>query len=210
MTETGRVIEFVLEVSSMHSELRLPALLLCCVTIICVLSFDEFAYSDQHYKRTTSNYDIPNVTLFTQDGAKVNLKSYLTSEKPVMVDFVFTTCTTICPVLSACFSNIQRRLGTEGSNLHLVSISIDPDNDTPKKMKEYLKRYDVKPGWDFLTGSKNDIRKITTAFNAIVDDKMSHLSIIFLWSPAERKWVRLDGMISTSELVDEYHRALKN
>lgn len=204
------MIEFIPEVLFMVNKQRIIVSLICTAAIILSLASSSTAVAELRYKRSTSTYDIPSVTLVTQDGAKVNLKKYLASDKPVMVDFVFTTCTTICPVLSACFSNIQRKLGPEAANVRLVSISIDPDNDTPRKMKEYLSRYDVKPGWDFLTGSKDDIRKVTAAFNAIVDDKMSHLSLIFLWSPAEGKWIRLDGTISTSELVDEYHKALKN
>src|SRR4030042_3465819 len=83
----------------------------------------------EKYKRTLENYVVPDVTLVDQNGKKVKLRSLLSSKKVVMIDFIFTTCTTICPVLSAGFSNFQKKIGTDSENVHLVSISIDPEND---------------------------------------------------------------------------------
>ena len=87
-----------------------------------------------------------------QDGAKIRLKSLIESDKPVVLDFIYATCTTICPVLSAGFTSIQAKLGPDTRKMQLISISIDPEHDTPKIMKEYLKPFRAKPGWDFLTG----------------------------------------------------------
>jgi protein SCO1/2 len=127
-----------------------------------------------------------------------------------MVDFIFTTCTTICPVLSAGFSNFQRKMGPGLKDVHLVSISIDPENDSPKKLREYLKRYDAKPGWDFLTGSKADIDKVIKALDAYSITKMSHLPLALLYSSSARQWVRIYGLIGTKDLIAEYEKALKS
>lgn len=108
------------------------------------------------------------MTLVNQEGKSVRLKSLLESGKPVVVDFIFGTCTTISPVLSACFSNLQSKLGDDSQKVHLVSISIDPENDTPKVMREYLTRYRANPGWDFLTGSREDIDTVMKSFNAYI------------------------------------------
>ncbi|MBI4831187.1 MAG: SCO family protein, partial [Candidatus Lindowbacteria bacterium] len=85
----------------------------------------------------------------------------------------------------------QEKIGTDHKDVQLVSISIDPEHDTPKKMKEYLKRYDVKPGWDFFTGQKGDILKVLKALDAYTPDKMSHLPLALLYSSADKKWVRI-------------------
>ena len=166
------------------------------------------AAAGEKYKRTIENYVIPDVTLVNQDGVKVRLSRLMRSKEVIMVDFIYTTCTTICPVLSAGFANFQRRMGPGPVDVRLVSISIDPDNDTPKKMKEYLKRYDAKPGWDFLTGSREDIEKVTRALDAYTPNKMSHLPLALLHSPADSRWVRIYGLIGASDLVAEYERAL--
>ncbi len=173
------------------------ALLFCAVPV----------EAKQEFKRTTERYTVPEVTLINQNGVRVPLKTILQSGRPVMFDFIFTTCTTICPVLSASFTNFQRKLGAEAATVHLVSISIDPENDTPKKMKDYLKRYDSKPGWDFLTGSRADIDKVIRAFDTNASNKMSHLPIIIIWSPSGKSWTRINGLISTAELIDEYRKA---
>jgi protein SCO1/2 len=162
------------------------------------------AAAGEKYRKTVENYVIPEVTLVNQDGAKVKLKTLLSSKQVVMVDFIFTTCTTICPVLSAGFSNFQRKMGPEMKDVRLVSISIDPEHDTPKRLKEYLKRYDAKPGWEFLTGSRKDVRKVLDAFRAYTIDKMYHLPLALLYSSRDDRWVRIYGLVGTSDLIAEY------
>lgn len=155
------------------------------------------------YKRTVESYSVPDVTLVNQDGSKVKIKAMLESGEPIIVDFIFSTCTTICPVLSAGYANLQAKLPPGASKIHLVSISIDPENDTPKAMRDYLKRYRAKAGWDFLTGRREDIDKVMYAFNAYIPNKMSHYPLTMIREPKTGKWVRLFGMMSSSEFVAE-------
>lgn len=159
---------------------------------------------DRKYKRTVEKYDIPDITLINQDGKKVRFVSLLNSNQPVVVAFIYGTCTTICPVLSAGFVNLQNRLLAFGQQPRLISITIDPENDSPKVMKDYLKRYRAKPGWDFLTGSRSDIDKVMKAFNAYIPDKMSHYPLNMIRNPKNGTWVRLFGIMSSIELLGEY------
>jgi protein SCO1/2 len=139
-----------------------------------------------------------------QDGKKVRFKSFMESDQPIVVDFIYGTCTTICPVLSAGYANLQKKLASGGQKLRLVSITIDPENDTPKVMKEYLKRYRAQPGWDFLTGTRADIDLVMRAFNAYIPDKMSHYPLNLIRSPKDGSWVRLFGIMSSREFMEEY------
>jgi protein SCO1/2 len=159
------------------------------------------------YQRTAETYKIPDVVLINQDGNKVQFASLLSSDKPVIVDFIFGTCTTICPVLSAGFVNLQQKLGPNAQKVQLVSISIDPENDTPKVLKEYLKRYRAKPGWDFLTGSRKDIDSVMRAFNAYIPNKMSHFPLTLIRTPGDGTWIRIFGLMSSSEFMGEYQKA---
>jgi len=162
------------------------------------------------YKRTVHGYAVPDVTLTNQDGKKVHLKTFLKQrDKVVIMDFIFGTCTTICPVLSASFVNFQNKLGADAGRVQLVSISIDPEHDTPQVLKAYLKKFRAKPGWDFLTGSREDIHLVMNAFNAYTSDKMQHYPLTFVYSPVQDLWVRIDGLVATSELMEEYQKALK-
>lgn len=159
---------------------------------------------DSKYRRTVEKYNIPDITLINQDGKKVKIASLLKSDQPVVVDFIYGTCTTICPVLSVGFINLQNRLLASGQKPLLFSITIDPENDSPKVMKEYLKRYRAKPGWDFLTGSRSDIDKTMRAFNAYIPDKMSHYPLNMIRNPKDGTWIRLFGIMSSKEFLQEY------
>lgn len=192
--------------------LRIKAVRLICIVV--ALSFSLPMKGAQgadrpEYRRTVHAYVVPDVTLMDQDGRNVRLKSFLKQDKVVILDFIFGTCTTICPVLSASFVNFQNKLGVEAGKVRLVSISIDPEHDTPKILKTYLKRYRAKPGWDFLTGSRENINIVMKAFDALVSDKMLHYPLTFVYSPVQDRWFRIDGLVATSELMEEYQKALK-
>jgi protein SCO1 len=161
------------------------------------------------YKRSLERYTLPDVTLVNQEGKKVKLLALVNSGKPVVVDFIYGTCTTICPVLSAAFASFQKRLGADSTKAQLISISIDPDNDTPLVMKKYLMNYRAKPGWDFLSGSRQDIDKVMNAFDAYISNKMAHYPIMFMRAPGSDQWVRIYGLIGTSDFMKEYERTLQ-
>ncbi len=184
-----------------------PLVLLITLVVVLQGVVGPAVAAEKKYRRTTETYSLPDVVLVNQDGKKVRLKSLETSNTPVVVDFIFGTCTTICPVLSVGYATLQQKLGADAQKVHLVSISIDPENDTPKVMKEYLKRYRAKPGWDFLTGSRGDIDKAMRAFNAYIPNKMSHYPLTLLKSPDEKGWTRIYGLMSSSEFIEETRKA---
>lgn len=179
------------------------ATLLMCTFFAVTLSQPAYAESKK-YKRTVEKYTLPDVTLINQDGKKVRLQTLVKGDTPVVVSFIYGTCTTICPVLSAGFVNLQGKLAATGQTVRLVSITIDPENDTPKVMKEYLKRYRAKPGWDFVTGSRSDIDAVMRSFNAYIPDKMSHYPLNLIRNPKDGSWVRLFGIMSSREFLEEY------
>src|SRR6185369_8155665 len=92
---------------------------------------------EEGYERSVTSYHVPNVTLLNQDGERVRLRSLIDSGKPVIMDFIFTSCTTICPVLSAGLANLRAELGGKASGVQIISITIDPEHDRPERMKEY-------------------------------------------------------------------------
>lgn len=161
------------------------------------------------YQRSEENYQLPDVILITQDGARVPLRQLLDPGKPVLLDFIYGTCTTICPILSAGFSHLQRKLGAEANQVQLISVTIDPEHDTPEILNEYLQRYSRKPGWDFVTGSRADIDRVMHAFNAYVPNKMAHRPLTLLRGAGETRWVRIYGLIGTSDLMAEYQKLRK-
>ena len=163
---------------------------------------------DATLKRSTSVYAVPDVGLIDQDGKKVELKALLNSDKPVMLNFVFATCTTICPVLSAGFAEFRRRLGADAADVQFVSITIDPEHDTAEVLKDYGKRFHADQGWTFLTGKRVDIDRVTKAFGAYVTNKMNHRPVTYMRAPGTEAWVKVDGLMGGSDYATEYAKLM--
>src|SRR5512138_2068051 len=156
------------------------------------------------YVRTLADYAIPDVNLVDADGAGVPLRSAL-ADKPVILDFIFTSCGAVCPVMSRTFSQVQSALGADRDKVRMVSISIDPEQDTPAVLKAYAGKYGAGPNWEMLTGSLKDSIAVQRAFDVYRGDKMDHLPTTFLRAGAGKRWVRLDGFASAGEILREYH-----
>lgn len=181
-----------------------PIALFLTTMLLLSIPFGSAHAADKKYKRTVESYTIPDVILINQDGKRVRLPELLKGDTPVVVDFIYATCTTICPVLSAGYLNLQNKLAQSKKTPRLISITIDPENDTSKQMKAYLLRYRAKPGWDFLTGSRADIDAVMRAFNAYIPNKMSHYPLNLVRNPKDGSWVRLFGIMSSREFLEEY------
>ena len=195
---------------------RLAALALCCFALaLASTARGQHARHEGHerkpaeprYTRTAATYAPPDVTLTDAFGAKVRLASVLEGEGPVMLQFIFTTCPTVCPVMSATFAAVQNRLGPEAEKVTLVSISIDPEHDTPERLRDYARRFKAGPRWRFLTGEAEEIVSVRKAFDAYPgDNKMRHQPLTFIRRSPGRPWLRLDGLMSAAQLVGEYER----
>ena len=153
--------------------------------------------------RRTVNYVVPEVTLVRSDGARVNFGHELDDGRPVLLDFIYTTCTTICPVMSQTFAEVQKRLGADAAKVKMVSVSIDPEEDTPARLTEYAKRYQAGPQWTFYTGTVEASVAAQRAFDAYRGDKMNHAPVTFFRSAPGQPWVRLDGFVTPDAIVGE-------
>jgi protein SCO1/2 len=132
------------------------------------------------------------------------------SDKPVALNFIFTTCTTICPVMTATFSQMRRALGDTADDVELVSITIDPEYDRPEVLKKYAEQFGAGPGWTFVTGESSDIERIQRSFDAYAGSKLNHRPLTFLKRPDQDEWVRIDGLASGESLAREVTERLLN
>jgi protein SCO1/2 len=154
--------------------------------------------------RSTANYAIPDtITLTRADGTRVNIAQELDEGRPVLLDFIYTTCTTICPVMSQTFAEVQKRLGADAAKIRMVSISIDPEQDTPARLTEYAKHLEAGPQWQFYTGTLEASVALQRVFNVYRGDKMSHAPVTFFRGSPGQPWVRLDGFATPDALVSE-------
>lgn len=145
-----------------------------------------------------SAYAAPEVTLVDQRGRAVKLKELLDSGRPVVLDFIFTSCRSICPVLSASFVSLQREVG---DGVDYISISIDPEYDTPAVLAAYAERFRVGPRWSLLTGKAADVVAVQKAFAAFSGGKESHRPLTFVRAAGSREWTRYEGFPTTATLA---------
>lgn len=166
------------------------------------------ARGDGH-QRSERRYRVPDVTLVDEHARAVRLREALDADGPVLVNFIFTTCNAICPVMSGIFARVPRELGEDAERVRLVSISIDPEQDTPARLRAYAARFSAGPGWRFLTGSAADVAAVQRAFDAYRGDKMNHEPLTLLHAGPGRPWIRLDGFASAAALAREVREVVR-
>jgi protein SCO1/2 len=145
-------------------------------------------------------YDPPNVTLVDQHGQDVRLRELLADGKPVAVNFIFTTCTTICPVLTATWVQFQHELADAAELPEMISISIDPTYDTPEVLEEYAERFGA--SWTFLTGGTDQIARTLAEFDASRGSKVNHFALTLMRPAHASAWTRVEGLSSAKALAD--------
>jgi protein SCO1/2 len=151
----------------------------------------------------------PRVELVrAQDGRQVSLASELDDGRPVVLDFMYTTCTTVCPLTSQTLSRFQALLGADSQGVHLVSISIDPEQDTPARLRDYAKKFRAGPEWQHYTGTLAASVAAQQAFGVYRGDKMNHAPVMFLRAAPGQPWRRIDGFVTPGQLLQEYQQVL--
>jgi protein SCO1/2 len=160
--------------------------------------------------QTAARLNIPaTIELIRQDGKKIRATDAIATDEAVIVNFIYTTCTTICPVTSQVFSALQTRLEAHGLKARLISISIDPEQDTPKVLADYAKRFHAGPTWSFYTGTTQQSIDVQRAFGVYSGDKMNHRPVTFLRAAQGDQWIRLEGFPSADEVAMALHGMVK-
>lgn len=166
--------------------------------------------ADIAYVSTVEQYQLPDISLVNVDGQHVSLASVLAADAPLMLNLIFTSCTAICPVMSATFQQVRRDLGPRREKLQMISISIDPEHDTPERLRGYARKYQADPLWAFYTGAQAEIIKLQRALQAYRGNKMNHIPITYLRASSVSPWIRIEGFASAEDLINEYDRALES
>jgi protein SCO1/2 len=153
---------------------------------------------------TTADYSVPQIRLVREDNQSVSLPDEMNDGRPVILNFIYTTCTAVCPITSRTFAQLQDKLGDERNKVHMISITIDPEQDTPARLADYAHKFDAGPQWRFYTGTSEASLAAQRAFDVYRGDKMNHAPVTLLRAAPGKSWLRIDGFASADMLMQEY------
>lgn len=150
----------------------------------------------------TVRVKLPDVALTDQHGRTARFKSEFVADRLVVVNFVYTTCTTVCPVQSALFADLQQRLGERaGRDVSLLSVTVDPLRDTPVRLKEFAAQYQAGPGWSFLGGPKQAVDEVLKAFKVYTPNFADHPAVVLVGDPRTGEWTRFSGFPGSQQIL---------
>ena len=150
----------------------------------------------------SSKLNIPDTELLDQNGNKIHFYTDLVKGHTVAINFIFTTCTTICPPLGATFARVQKELGDKvGRDVRFISISVDPATDTPERLKAWGEKFHAGEGWTFVTGNKPDVDELLRVLGASSARREDHSPTVLIGNDAQGNWTRTYGLANTTKLV---------
>lgn len=152
-----------------------------------------------------------DLDLLDQNGRRVKFVRDVIGDHIVVINFTYTTCTTICPILDSILVNLQERLGARlGAEVTLATLSIDPVVDTPARLKQHARKLGARDGWTLLTGRKSDVDTILKGLEMWAPDIFNHPPAVIVGDQRTGVWKRLYGYPSAAKVqaaVDELSRA---
>ncbi|MHB8726439.1 MAG: SCO family protein [Casimicrobiaceae bacterium] len=153
--------------------------------------------------RSTANYAIPEVRLTRQDGKVVKFREELDDGRPVVLSFIYTSCSSVCPLISHTLSQLQTKLGDDAGRVHLMSITIDPEQDSPGRLREYAKTFNAGPEWQHYGGTLAASQAVQRAFDVYRGSKMDHVPATLIRPAPGAPWTRIEGFATADQLLAE-------
>ncbi|BCX67319.1 SCO family protein [Pseudomonas izuensis] len=155
----------------------------------------------------TAQVRFADVALVDQNGKTVRLEKDLVQNKIVVMSFIYTSCTTVCPVVSSIMGKVQKQLGARvGTEVQLVSISIDPQRDDAKRLNDYARTFQNGPGWSWLTGSPQSVNETLKGLGSFSGDFKNHQPLILVGDGNSRHWTRYYGFTDPAVLSREVEK----
>ena len=145
----------------------------------------------------------PNVTLRTHDGRDVRFYDDLVKGKKVLINFTYTNCTATCPRTTENLRRVQEMLGDRiGRDIFIVSLSLDPDRDTPEALAMYATHNGARTGWTFATGTREDIDSIRRRLGLYdTPDFTQHMGVLTFGNEPAGKWAATFALDKAENIV---------
>ena len=159
----------------------------------------------------TSPESFPHVVLWTQENKPVQFYADLLQGKVVLINFFYTSCTSYCPRTTANLARLQDQFGEHfGRDVVMLSITVDPTVDTPPVLKKYAEAFKPKPGWYFLTGTKEDINQIRRKLGVYErnGDKTQHTGVLIYGNEALGTWTATHALLKPDFIASAVRRLI--
>ncbi|HXH41180.1 MAG TPA: SCO family protein [Thermoanaerobaculia bacterium] len=177
-----------------------------CLLALLVYAASAVASDHAHHNAPAAasaaarQYRIADLPVLTQDGASIHFYRDLVKGRVVVMNFVFTSCATICPTMGATFARVQTLLGSR-KDVALISVSIDPANDTPERLAAWSRRLGGGPGWTLVTGRTPDISEILKSLGVFTTDPAAHTPVVLVGDEGAGRWERVDGLATPNAIL---------
>ena len=144
---------------------------------------------------------VPDIEVVNQDGRHVRFNSQVVEGRIAIVTGFFTTCSSMCPITQEKLSQVARLLGSRlGKDVIIVSVSVDSQNDTPARMKDWGEKFHIGPGWTLLSGNRAKVDTLLKSLGLSVPLPQRHQSALMIGSTASG-WVRVSSWTSSEKLA---------
>lgn len=143
-----------------------------------------------------------DVVLTNQNGERMRLYSDLIAGKTVVINSFYSTCVGICPVMAGTFRKVQSALGDRlGRDVILISVTVDPETDTPARLREYAKSMSARPGWYFVTGDRKNVEQALQRLGLLVASKEDHQAVMIIGNEPKGVWKKAFGLAKSDDIV---------
>jgi protein SCO1 len=144
---------------------------------------------------------VPDIEAVNQDGQHVRFNSQVVEGRIAIVTGFFTTCSSMCPITQEKLSQVAKLLGPRlGKDVVIVSVSVDAENDTPARMKDWAERFHIGPGWTLLSGNRDEVNALLKSLGLFVELRQRHQSALMVGSAATG-WVRISSWTPSEKLA---------
>ncbi len=144
---------------------------------------------------------IPDVRLTDQNGHQVRFRSDVLRQRMAVISFIYTSCTTTCPLVGATVATVAEHVQKDGSDVALVSISVDPEYDTPARLLAWRERYGDIPRWTLLTGPKREIVQLLRSLGAYSANLEDHSDILLVGPDTAGRWTRISSLAAWEKVA---------
>ncbi len=189
----------VFSLSVFHKILAVPVL---AAAMFVGLAGETVSRADEIGMSELLNIKMKDWVLQDQEGRTARFLSDVVQDRIAVVNFMYSKCTTVCPLTSAIFGKVQEALGKRmDQEVRLISITLDPVSDTPERLKEYSRQFAYGSGWIWLTGGGSTISDLLQDMKVYVDDLNTHPPVLLIGDGRRQVWTRLYGFQGVKKIM---------